>query len=498
LAAASQPIALQIRVINTHYYLAVTPTVPPELMEEAGRKAEESLKGAIPLFAQRWEEEWLPEIKGYHDRWESFDLAGASVEDLLAHLDWTLETYARLWHIHFEVAVPFLVAPSMFTDLYEDVFGSAEALDAYKLLQGVENLSFVAGADLWSLGQRADSEELRSLIRGTPTAEVVEALRATAEGGEFLGHLRAYLDEWGTRSDTVVELADPSWVEDPAPAIDNLKNYLADGASDPIEHWNLLVKEREQFVAEARERISGYPEPVRQRFEMFMEAGQDGQRLQEDHNWWIDQKGNHQVRHVFLEFGRRFADAGVIADPEDIFYLDGDEIREIAGSGISGDHSGSVVERKAEMERWGKVQAPPLLGTDYGPPPDNPVTRALGRFWGGPPPPPDPEHPELLKGNPGAPGKVTGTARVIVKLSDAGRLGRGEILVTPTTSPPWSPLFATAGGIVTDTGGALSHCAIVAREYGLPAVVGTGMASVVIQDGQTVEVDGDRGEVRIV
>ena len=70
--------------------------------------------------------------------------------------------------------------------------------------------------------------------------------------------------------------------------------------------------------------------------------------------------------------------------------------------------------------------------------------------------------------------------------------------MTPTTAPPWTPLFATAGGIVTDTGGALSHCAIVAREYGLPAVVGTGMATARIQDGQTVEVDGDAGQVRIL
>jgi pyruvate,water dikinase len=93
---------------------------------------------------------------------------------------------------------------------------------------------------------------------------------------------------------------------------------------------------------------------------------------------------------------------------------------------------------------------------------------------------------------------VTGIARVILSLEDAGRLNRGDILVTDTTAPPWTPLFATAGGIVTDTGGILSHCAVVAREYRIPAVVGTGGATAAIKDGQMIEVDGEAGTVRIV
>lgn len=86
---------------------------------------------------------------------------------------------------------------------------------------------------------------------------------------------------------------------------------------------------------------------------------------------------------------------------------------------------------------------------------------------------------------------------MIRSLSEAGKLQRGDILVAETTAPPWTPLFATAAAIVTDTGGILSHCAVVAREYRIPAVVGTGRATAVIRDGQTLEVDGDAGLVRI-
>ena len=206
------------------------------------------------------------------------------------------------------------------------------------------------------------------------------------------------------------------------------------------------------------------------------------------------------MRQVTLEIGRRLESNGAISNSADVFMLTGDEILEAASAGLQGDLKPTVAERQAEMERWAKLDAPLMLGTDYGPPPENPVTRTLGKFFNYGPRPgeADEAQPGVLQGVSGSAGKVTGTARVILKLSDAGRLSPGEILVTVTTSPPWTPLFATAGGIVTDTGGPLSHCAIVAREYGLPATVGTGQATKVIKDGQKIEVDGVAGTVRIL
>jgi len=87
---------------------------------------------------------------------------------------------------------------------------------------------------------------------------------------------------------------------------------------------------------------------------------------------------------------------------------------------------------------------------------------------------------------------------VLRSLSEAAEIQQGEVLVAETTAPPWTPLFATAAAVVTDTGGILSHCAVVAREYRIPAVVGAAMATATISDGQTVEVDGDKGVVRIL
>jgi pyruvate,water dikinase len=149
------------------------------------------------------------------------------------------------------------------------------------------------------------------------------------------------------------------------------------------------------------------------------------------------------------------------------------------------------------LEAQRALMPPPVLGT---PPPAPPADDAFGRFVGkffGTPPEASEQEGEL-RGAPGSAGVVRGTARIIRSIAEADRLGPGDILVAQTTAPPWTPLFATVAAVVTDTGGALSHCAVVAREYGIPAVVGAAMASTVIRDGQTIEVDGTAGVVRIV
>jgi pyruvate,water dikinase len=497
--AISQPLQLQTRRINTYYYLSVTPSVPMEQMEEAGHKAEETLKALIPTYADRWTNEWLPEVRAHHDKWNAFDLAGASDFELVDHLTWTLDTFARFWDIHFQVMVPALVAPSMLLDLYNDLIEGAGPMDAYKLTQGFDNSSLRAGEDLWKLSQiAASSEEVRNVLDNTPTEDVLAALEGFDAGKNFIAEINKYAEMWGLRSDTVIEIGDPSWVEDPTIVINNVKAYLAGDAADPRAQWNDVVAERERVVADAIDQISSYPEQIKGQFQGMLMAGQQGHWIQEDHNWWIDQQGNHQVRQVFLELGNRLASTGAISVRDDVFMLDGDEIIESAKSGFSGDFKAAVIERTAEIDKWSKIPAAPRAGTDYGPPPDNPVTRALGRFFGWGPAAAIDESSDTLKGTPGSTGKVTGTARIIIKLSDAGRLNKGDILVTATTSPPWTPLFATAGGIVTDTGGALSHCAIVAREYAIPAVVGTMRSTQMIKDGDRIEVDGDTGTVRIL
>ncbi|ETR71536.1 MAG: hypothetical protein OMM_02418 [Candidatus Magnetoglobus multicellularis str. Araruama] len=160
------------------------------------------------------------------------------------------------------------------------------------------------------------------------------------------------------------------------------------------------------------------------------------------------------------------------------------------------DFKKEVEERKALEVQFASISPPPFIGTPpTAPPPDDPIFRILMKFE---PRPQISEKPDEIKGYAGASGVVTGTARIARTLEEADKIKPGEILVAISTVCSWTPLFSSISAVVTDNGGILCHGAIVAREYGIPAVVGTAVATHVIQDGQQIEVNGNTGIVRIL
>jgi pyruvate,water dikinase len=492
------PIRARSRAINTYVYMAIYPVTPPEEMEAQGKRAEAKLGASMARVADLWRDEWFPEIRRHVQFWEQFNLPGASMDELLAHLDESIERTKRLWQIHFNIVFACFTPQSMFEELYRELFSDRSALDAYRLLQGFDNLTLQADRALWQLSRAALAEPaVRQALETHAASDVVASLEGTPAGRAFLAQLQDYLNQFGPRADSLFELSMPRWIEDPTPVIATLKEYMEQPDRDPEAELAALAAERERQVAAAREQLRGYPEPVIGQFEFFLKAAQEGNVVREDHNLWIDFRTVYLLRRVVLEFGRRFAAAGVIDGPDDVFYLTFDDIRATAADLPGGDRRQLVAERRAAVEHFGAITPPPVAGTmPPGPPPADPVGLAMGKVLGVPPPPSD--DPHTLRGVPSSSGVTRGPARLIRSLGEAARLQPGDILVAETTLPPWTPLFAIAAAVVTDTGGVLSHAAIVAREYGIPAVVGTGMATAVIQDGQTIEVDGDQGIVRII
>ena len=501
-AVASATYELPVKIVyhpfNTYMYSAVIPAVPIERMEEQGKRAEAKIGEAMAQLRAQWENEYLPEIQRHLALCEQFDLHGASNTELLAHYEHAFVGTERLWDIHFLIALLMLITPSIFQDLCSDLFGGEDGFAAYRFLQGLNNKTVEGNAALWKLSRRAlASTEARGVLETRAATEVIGVLNQSEAGRTFLTQLHAYLDEYGQRGSSFFDFDQPTWIEDPTGVIRTIADYMGQRDRDPDAEHAALAAEREQLVAEARTRLAGYPQAVREQFEFMLKAAQDATVLSEDHNFWIDCRGMYQFRRVILECARRFEAAGAIAARDDVFYLTLDEMRESLAATPVTDRKAHVQERKEEKRRWSTVQWPPVLGTEPpGPPPDTPLFRAVGRFFGGPPQ--ESSEPGVLKGNAGSRGTARGTARVIRSLADAGKLQKGDILVAETTAPPWTPLFATAAAVVTDTGGILSHCAVVAREYMIPAVVGVGMATAVIQDGQLIEVDGTAGTVRII
>lgn len=495
LAANSIPMRVDVLRLNTYFYLGVNPSVPPEQMPEAEAKAGPAVQAAAGRAWSRWESEWLPELKRGWDTWGARGLSEASDTELVAAARDLEEWYTRIWTIHFDLLPPVMVAASMFQDLYGQIFPERSGVAAFRLLQGSDSMSLEAGRELWLVAQQArNNAELMRTIDEVPAAELWDRLGTFEAGRALRRQLENYLAMYGRRSDNIQELASVSWTEDPSPALANLKRYVND-ASDPGELMAKQRAERDSAVAEARSVLATMPGEIRGAFEALLPVAQAFGRVQEDHNFWIDQRGTHEARQFCLEVGRRLAARGVLSEASDVFLLDMNEALD-GLRGISDGLAAGVAQRRAEMDQWAKIQPPPQVGMDYGPPPPNPVATAISRFFGTPPTVASTK--TEIVGNTGAPGKVTGVARIIMNIAEAELLEPNEILVAPTTAPPWTPFFATAAAVVTETGGVLSHCAIVAREYGIPAVVGAVGATSIIPNGARIEVDGDAGIVRVL
>ena len=188
-----------------------------------------------------------------------------------------------------------------------------------------------------------------------------------------------------------------------------------------------------------------------------------------------------------MRVGARLAREGVIDRPEDILYL-----RRVRGAG-GAPHAARtaaplVAERRADHARWRTVKPPAKVGKPS-------TAETSGRFSGKRF---AKEDEAIVRGTGASAGIVSGPARIVLGPDDFGRVRPGDIIVAPSSNPSWVPLFTIAGGLVTNTGGVLSHAAVVAREFDLPAVVGTGDATTRIADGQMLELDGTTGYVRLL
>ncbi len=497
-AEAGIPIAAyDSRERNYFHFTRFVPVIPAseEEARQMGEAAEASGKREVARQMERWHGEHLPRLQELNARLAELLRHDASDIEILAALDDAKAIASEAWIIHFRLAIPMLLSMQLFDEFYADLFGGTEA-DGHALLVGAVSESVKAGFGISDLAILAREAGLESLFLATPADALVLALEGTETGRTFLMALQDYLAEYGLRQD-LFDLATPTWQEDPSFALAAVRAYLLSGRNARAEHAAMATS-ADTALAAAREQLAVYPEAVREQFEALLQFARQGAFLQEEHNFHIDQRNTALVRLVALRAGTLMAERGWLQAPDDIFLLKLEELREILGGAPTSareDVQALVRRRRAEMAQAAEMTPPPFIGRPpAGPPPaSNPMERGMLRFFGGPPQISD--TPGQLKGTPGSRGTVTGLARVARTLEDAQALEPGEILVAITTMPPWTPLFGIASAVVTETGGPLSHCAIVAREYGIPAVVGAAGATRVIQTGQEITVDGSGGLV---
>ena len=527
-SAASEEYGIHLsmdhRHINAYSYRTIAPSdLPPEPIQRLmgglqrlapglmGRVLSKAMaKGNAETLArvqqaedqlqESWEKRWLPAIQQAVAFWEGMELEGADGAALLTYWNETLSRLGRIWTIHFEISLPAGTAVVRFDDFHQKIFPGSAPLDAQRLLQGIDN-SFLAGdRALWALSRTAASQpEVEALLLGDNLAEIPRALAVTAAGRAFWVQIAEFLAQHGRRGQQSSGFREESWVENPTTALLLLRAYLRHPQRSPVARQEKLHAERESALAAARARLADRDETTRSRFEELLSAAQMGMYLHEEHNYWIDQRSMYEARRLILACGRVLAEGGTIGAAGDIWHITLEELKTALAGNTPAGFQAQIDRRKQIQEHFRGIEPPRAIGTTplLEPSKYNPRLALLAKTQGIDRRAESHAHNELL-GNAGSAGRVRGKARVIHDLADAYQLQQGEILIAATTMPPWTPLFSVAAGLVTETGGILSHAAVVAREYGIPAVVGAADATVRIVTGRMIEVDGSAGMVRLL
>jgi phosphohistidine swiveling domain-containing protein len=382
-------------------------------------------------------------------------------------------------------------AELLLTRVYEKLARQEGDPPASTLMMGWDNIPVQAEKSLYDLAMWCQERPaLAEYVLRTGSAQLAAQMQAgsvpPAEIGDedwlaFCQRFASHLDRFGYII-FQLDFAEDLPLDRPEPMLENIKMYLRGEGVNPHTRQQASQQRRIQTSEAVLARLKGLR---RWAFSKALKVGQTMAQVREDALAEIG-LGYPVLRAMLRELGRRFTENGVIQQADDIFWLEKEEIASLV-AGNTADLHDQVLERKQYWDRCKQETPPPMI------PMKNRVMGFKADVFI-----PQTEQSQtgnVLKGVPTSAGKVTAPACILHGPEDFDRMKPGDVLVAATTTPAWTPLFTMASAVVTDIGGPLSHGSIVAREYGIPAVMGTGIATRRIQNGQMVTVDGSGGTV---
>ncbi|GKV73530.1 PEP/pyruvate-binding domain-containing protein [Pseudarthrobacter sp. NCCP-2145] len=462
-------------------------------------------RGKAHMGIAGWREFSHPRYKQAIKDWQEKPPAELTGAELLAGAQALLDA-GTVYYTAVQSIIPLATSSELaFRTFYDKLVRRAGDPPAQTFLLGYDSEPIRAEKSLWDLAAWARSDPgLASVLLERPTAELAECQRTGSPPAgvddalwqEWRFAFREHLDLYG-HAVYNLDFATPVATDDPSTLLATVKFYLRGQGTDPHERQRLLTRRREELTEQVAARLG----PRRRAaFLRLLRWAQDTAPVREDAladvglAWPL-------LRQMLLELGRRLVASGVIAEPADVFWLRFQEVRTAVEFGLAapGAHAAitgadrpvraaAVEERRMLWRGQARAAAPQML-------PERPwMEKAFGSMM---PAASQRQHGDVIKGVGASSGRVTAPARVLSGPRDFGRMEPGDVLVARITTPAWTPLFAMASAIVTDVGGPLSHSSIVAREYGIPAVLGTGAATQRLATGQQVTVDGDAGTVTI-
>ena len=429
-----------------------------------------------------------PNILAVREKWERIDVANTPDEQLLEGIRETSIAGGSFWSGN--GGHTFGVAKS--TDDQLQAF-LREALPDHhftsgQFLSGFKGKTMEANEHLFAIAsQIREDEALAELVITTPAKRLMPTLEATPQAAPIVEAINGYLAIYGHLGYSL-DFAEPLPLEDPSGLLATMKTMVSDKDYNPKNHEMEATRKRETAMAEILELLDGL------KYWQFRFRHWFTHRfyfIREEVMFYLYQAWP-ALRPLALELGQRLTDVGTLPSRDHVFYLLFDELKQAIAARTESKavpELRQLAEERFELREARKRLHPP--GTVPFDASDDPSVRFKETQFVNDP------NSDTMRGVPVSPGTITAPASLINSPAEFDQMRPGSILVCPMTNPAWTPLFAHASGLVTDMGGILGHGSIVAREYGIPAVVGTGTSTQRIKHGQQITVDGDVGTVTL-
>ncbi len=381
------------------------------------------------------------------------------------------ERWAYGFHQTFTSLAPLFEASMRLKEMLTQALADDGDVTMAEVLQGGDNATKALDAEVYELTELARRTPAAArLITSHEQEDALQALRTEPAASAFVEAFDSIIARHGSRSQGW-QLTDPTWRECPAALLALVRTQLASQPKTPAAAQAASEARRADAMARV---FSHLPADEHEQFAKTL-ARLDGYiRIREDRAYWQMMLCG-TVRELLLRRGARLVESGALERVDDMLFLDPPDLDEFRGGTLRA----LADERRGEWKSWLAVTPPAVIGTQ-----DAAVTEPAVA-------------PHVMRGVAASRGVVTGRARLIHSPEDGARLQSGDILVCGMSTPAWTPLFAVAAGIITESGGALSHPAITAREYGIPAVVAVQGAMDRLRDGQRVTIDGGAGTIQL-
>ncbi|MEA2462487.1 MAG: rifampicin phosphotransferase [Acidobacteriota bacterium] len=443
---------------------------------------------------KRWDEEWKPAIARENGELQRVDLRALNGEQLIAHVERCFDAVRRAVTMHHNLNSTAMLPTGDFLVHVREWTGLSPA-DVLPLFRGSSRVSQGATDELQALGRALNAHaDAQLLLAGSDPAAVIDALVARTDAvGEAA---RRYVDETGVRILSGYDIADLTGAEVPGLLVQNIRAAMT--RPDSAGHGD--VKERE---AALRDKV---PAQHRQRFDELLGEARLTYRIRDERTYLNDMWSAGLTRRAILEAGRRLHANGKLHDAGHAVELTPAELVSMLRSGSDRTADQAAADATFRTTHTSDDAPPFLGGTPSAPPPvdwfppaaaraERAVRMVMGEMFASRD---KQKATSKVNGFAASPGDVVGIARLVLQPGDMARVQKGDILITRATTPSYNALLPLLSGIVTDRGGTLSHAALVAREYGIPAVVGTGNATELIRDGVRVRIDGANGTVQVL